>query len=477
MGANPEIKLEDLSKEASQALVANMASITEAFPTVADAVKEIQTQLEPLKRFDAKKIEDDVDKMKAKLDDYRTEMRMGKRHGQNHPFAIPGVETEVHKFSLLRCISGIIQGGQKRHFEEVGAGFEHEVMLEHQKRMEKATQRTDNDELGGNFLPDQVLSDVIPAIYARSKFVDIFGDGDTKVRILDGLVGSPVKIPKFKDGMVAGWVGETDAFPESNSETAMVTLRRKKLGLLAMVTDEMQKWAQFGFESMFREDMIRAAAFEVDRVIPYGKGTDNEPRGWVNTQGTNFIHADTLVIHSGENALDAARIATWDGGEMDFDGLLEMMGALEDLDIEIGPDFWYMWAPIFSRRLKKLKVSNFSGQTAEKPYLLGQPFFTDSQLSTLIGNHDKSTKIKSRQKPGQSIGGVEGNSNEIHGDIFAGNMQQIIFARWAGVEIVTDGGVGNGFARDITRIKLRMHADVGVRQESELIMCPDAIQR
>ena len=49
-----------------------------------------------------------------------------------------------------------------------------------------------------------------------------------------------------------------------------------------------------------------------------------------------------------------------------------------------------------------------------------------------------------------------------------------LFARWAGMEITDDRGLGSGFPSGSMLVKLVMRADVLVREVRAMRFCPDA---
>ena len=444
----------------------------DSLPNTINRVKALASEMDMLKGLDLKKVVEEVDKVRAGQESLVKAIRTSKRG-----FYVPGIEDQ--EFSLLRACIAMKSGDWRiapQEKEIIDA-----VRSKQRSVIGKATsgaQNVGDDELGGYFVPDQVIPQVIAAIYTRSVMVNLAGEGTTRVSVLDGLMGGNVKIPKFVGGLIAYWIGEEDTYAESQTTVGDVTMNPKKLGILVRLTDAMRRFAGYGFETLFRNDFIRAAAKKLDWTILYGRGTDDMPRGIAHHQGIKVYSAEQGTTYTQAQVQAASSpLDDWDGGELGFDGLMDMLLALEEDDIAVDASHAWISSPRFFHRLKKMKTQSFSGQTEQQMYLLGAPFISDAALTGIIGPNDKTSQIPSDNLPGESVDGATDSVNEKHTDVFGGNFADVILGRWGGLEIEDDGGKGTGFTSDHTYMKLRMYADVGVRQERALIMCPDAIVR
>lgn len=383
---------------------------------------------------------------------------------------IPGLEDGIGDFSILRAMGACTRAaGNKEKFKAL-APHEYEVMEHARKYVQTKTSQTNIDDRGGFFVPDQVIAEVIVAVFAKSAFLTLpGGEGQTRVRVIDGLVGDPVIIPRFDRGMEAFWIAERDTYTESEVTVGQITLRRKKLTVLATITEEMLRWGAFGFEQLFRDDMSTAIATEVDRAIMFGSGTGNEPRGILAHDDIQYFSHDT------EELTTAAGPATTAGGEPNFDVLQDMMGAMEDENFEADASFAYIAHPRFWRKLKQLKIDNFSGQAANQPILVGIPMLSDAKLRELVGfDIGRSTQIPTTDLAGAQKGWTTAGAgaDAAHSTVFAGNWNQFLFARWSGIDVLDDGGLTR-FRNDETLIKMRMWADQAIRQPEAIVVSPD----
>lgn len=438
--------------------VESMKGIAEKFP---DIEADIAAVKEAVGEIDVQELAKRVEKSAAAQDALTRRIRDWKGG-----IYVPGLEEDADKFSIHRAAVAIASKNWDK------AGFEKEMF----DAVREKGQRMGVDSEGGYFVPDQVIPEVIGAIYRRSVFIGLDSDGTTRVSVIDGLMGNPVKIPAFEGGVVSYWLGEQGTYVESMVAAGNVSMVPKKLTTLVKLTEEMRDFSSFGFEQLLRNDMIRANAAALDRTVAYGAGNENEPRGLMNMPiGTGA--RDVQWFSAEDGALRTSAPADSAGGELDYDGLMEMQGALEDANVTPNESFATISAPRYFRRLKKLKVQNYSAQTAERPYLVGAPMMSDARLAELIGAYDRSTMVPTANKPGASAGWPTTSTTEKFGDVFMGNFNEIILGRWAGLEIVDDGGKGLGFATGEIFVKMRMYADIQKRQGKSLVICPDANMR
>jgi HK97 family phage major capsid protein len=468
-----EQKAKELAeKAAAKKLVETVENLEKALPGVQKSLEDVKSMAEAMKKkmdgygdIDVANVAKQVEQIRADNAALRSQIRKSKGG-----LYIPGLEDEADKFSLTKAMCAFVT----KKWDN--AGFEHEVYKAVAQRREKVGHISGVDSAGGFFVPDQVIPDVIQAIYTRSVLIGLEGSGQTRVSVIDNLVGNPVKIPKFQGGMIAYWVGEQDKYAETQSKVGNVTMTPRKLGLLTRMTDEIMRMQSYGLENLIRNDMVRAAAKLIDWTVIYGTGTENMPRGVANMPGINIYRTENGAswLHS-----PTVNVTNSAGGELTFDGLMNMQGVLEDQDLAVGDDFAFIAPPIYWRRIKQLKVQFFSGQTSNQAYLVGVPFLTDERLLSLVGPFDRSTQLASKGTSGKSLGwtGTGTGSNAYYGDVVGANWNDVIVGRWSGIEITDDKGEGSGFVSDQTFVKLRTYLDVGHRQEKNVVLSPDVRMR
>ncbi len=372
---------------------------------------------------------------------------------------ISGIEDEGRDFNLIKALAGAATNWSMWKDTK-----EHEIM---KQTTDIAKNVAGIDSEGGWFVPDQVIADVIEALYEDSVFLALDATtGRTRVSLITGLTGAKVRIPKFNSGMVAFWIGEKVPYTASEPTTAVVTLDPKKLGLLTTLTDEMATRASFGFDSLLRNDMRRVAAAEIDRVIPFGSGTNFEPRGVINDPNISQFYF--------ENGTTTAPAGTPIGARGDWSKMNLMMLQLENAKVTINNTAAWISSPSFFRDLANLRVLNFSSQDVEGiepgPYLAGLPPLTMRALADLLGDFAKTTQIAANR----TVSATTPGSDTTYTDLFFGNWSECVVGRWGGVEILSDQGLaGQNWFSDLRSIKMRMYMDIAFRHTEAILYARD----
>lgn len=405
-----------------------------------DEIKGLAEAAKTLKDLDIKKLLETVEQLKAQTNQVVENIK------RSSAFNIPGAESLHGKFSMIKAWCATVTNGKV-----FGKSDEWALM---QEAREKVGNVIGVDTEGGWFVPDQVIPEVIASIYKRAVFLDMAGDGTTRVSVLDGLTGASVRIPKFKKGCIAYWGGELDKATLSKVSAGMLELKPRKLNVLTKLSEEQRRFATFGFENMLRNDMIRAAAEEIDRVIPYGSGNADQPAG--------FTRLDIQKYYA-ETGTGAPSAGT--GGELDWTGLSNMDLLVANADLNKDDTFATISSPSYFNRISNIRVLNYSGQpSAEADYLAGLPPITKQRLRDLIGDYGETTLI-----PANKNLGATGNKGT---DVFRGNFGEILVGRWSGIEFVTENGYD--IIDDSRLMKLRFYMDLNSRYPKSVVWCPDA---
>tara|TARA_Y100001938_G_scaffold150529_1_gene241890 strand:+ start:207 stop:1658 length:1452 start_codon:yes stop_codon:yes gene_type:complete len=469
-------------REVARQLLENMENLSKSNAELAETVESMGSTIK------ASGIDNvNVNNVVEEFNELRNNVEAMKEAQKQSPGYIDGLDESEGQFSLIKAMTAI----RTNNWEK--AGFERSVF----EAARTKAQATNVDSAGGYFVPDQVIPDVISAIYANSVVVNQGGDGETRASVLDGLSGGTVKIPKFQGGTVAYWIGEEDTYAESQTKVGDVTMTPKKLGVLVRLTDEMRRLGGYGFESLLRNDMVRAAAKKIDYACLYGTGMGSSPRGIMGavTQQAHVDFASDGDINAMESPLvfkatadDGGPLGLWTGAEVDnaadteidFDALMEMVGLLEDNDIMPDASAALISSPRFMRRLKKQRAGA-GGDDGAGPYLGGAPFLSDEALRSIIGDFGVSSQVRSNQTAGASLdqvldpaGTPTASADTDCGDVFYGNWGEMVFGRWGGIEIEDDAGRGSGFTSDHLYLKMRLYCDVGLRHPQSFVVCTEA---
>lgn len=429
--------------------------------TLRETVTGLQSSFKELKGLDPEKILKEFDELKTEQESLKKAFQTSKK-GQ---FYFPGMEDEADKFKVSKYIKGRITG------DWTGCEYEKEIVKTSMEAYRKdGGHSMGDDQHGGEFVADQLIADVILPAYRRSKFIALDGEGTTRISVMDRMTGGNVKVPKFKGGVVAYWIGEEDDYVKSQVQTGMITANPKKLGVLVQLTESLMKFGSWGFERLLRRDMAKAIANKIDWTIVFGRGTEDMPRGLAHQPDVQYLSASKYAA-SAANYLATNKAAAsvadfFNGGALNLNLLSETRLALQEKDIDVS-DFAHIMSP---RALLKMRQRlNANGEDV---------VLDDNALRALIGDFEETTVLQSNLNAGAGLFTPEDGTNDgkcslgVHG-----NFPELILFRWGGLEFLSDNGLGTGFINDTQFIKARMWSDLGNRSEESFVLTPDLLVR
>ncbi|RJR45476.1 MAG: phage major capsid protein [Deltaproteobacteria bacterium] len=197
-------------------------------------------------------------------------------------------------------------------------------------------------------------------------------------------------------------------------------------------------------EQMVRQDVAIALGLAIDMAALRGTGTDDQPLGIANTPGINNV-----IL--GDN-----------GGLADFDTFTDMEYELS-VDNALRGKLGFVFHPAIRRRLKKLKIAQFSGDLSGE-YILAP--FSDAQLEAYLGYRFGMTT----QVPVNLVKGTATNCTEL----FFANWAELLIGQWAGFQILASDQAGTAFAANQTWIRIIADVDIGLRHTESFCLCSDA---
>lgn len=136
---------------------------------------------------------------------------------------------------------------------------------------------------------------LIPTELKTDSFIDLLRNKCVLMQLarkLTGLVGN-IDIPKQTAGTAGSWVGEDSAATATDPSFGTLQLRMKTVTANSYVTRKMLKQSSMDIENLIREDLALALAIAIDKAGFYGSGTDNQPKGIVETDGVNSVEYTT----------------------------------------------------------------------------------------------------------------------------------------------------------------------------------------
>jgi HK97 family phage major capsid protein len=310
-------------------------------------------------------------------------------------------------------------------------GFEREISTEVARRSGRKFE--------GLAVPDQVFlqekrtllvgsssADLVPNPHRADLFIDRLRNTLVTARLgatyLDGLVGSPIDIPRQTGSSAAQWVAEDGSLTETDASFDDINLTPKTVGAMTSYSRRTLLNASPSIEQIVRNDLAAIIATAIDLKALKGDGSSNTPTGILHTSGVNDSGAGTAI--SWEEVL--AFIALIDG------------------DNALGGSLGWAANPYVVKKLRSTLVaaSTDSRMIMTDPNSLGgYPLVTTNQLA----------------------GSAPGVSPAVAGEIIFGDWSQLLIASWTGVDILLNPYETTAYAKGRVIVRAMKDVDVAVR--------------
>ncbi len=230
----------------------------------------------------------------------------------------------------------------------------------------------------------------IQTLLLTSSFIDMLRNKSIMMgRLIElaGLVGN-IDIPKQLTGPAASWIGEDEAADATGVTFGIVSLRPHTLSARGELTRKLLMQNSLGVEALFRSDLARVMALEIDRAALYGSNANNQPKGLVE-------YTINARYWASNNAPTYAE-------------LVGMETAIAESNADVTA-MSYISTPGFRGHAK----------TTRK--------FTDGNDGTIW-------------EPGNTVNGYAcGISNQVvAGDVIFGDWSQFLMGMWGGLDITVD---------------------------------------
>jgi HK97 family phage major capsid protein len=369
-----------------------------------------------------------VEGMGKRLDQVESQLRTRKWA------SLPGLEGSG--FSFFKAIRAIQTGDWSE------AGKEKEV-FENTRRKALGTA---DDVAGGYLVPSQAMPEIIEQLLADSVVIE------SGARVINDLMGSPVTFPRKSGGATVYWVGDNAAITPSDPTFGQVLMRPRKAAALVQLSNSLLNQSNPSAEAIIRQDLARGLSLAVDLAALRGSGSENEPLGIANVAGINTV-----------------TLGTGDGAVMSNLDLFEDMSYELAVDNALKGKLGYVFHPAIRRLLRKLKITNFSGDPGTEPLLPAVVWASmtgDNAILQAIGYPFRMTT----QIPVNLVAGNSSNCTEV----YFGNWEDLLIGMWGGMTILASNVAGTAFATDQTWIRVILNVDVAVRHEESFCLCNTA---
>lgn len=382
-------------------------------------------------------------KLKSELESLKQQIKEMNDLLKKRQTAMSGLEDEKKKFSMGKFICGMFTNkwaNKDGIWVKAEDSYEYNVIKEYMDAIGKANEHTTTGGAGGYAVPPQAIQVWIEKLYANL-VVKKAG-----ARVMTGLTGSPVYIPRASGSTTAYWIGEGDTITNSKITDQQLSMTPKECAALVVVNNKLLMLAASNpeVENMILGDMEMQLQLAIDLAALRGSGSANEPRGIANTSSINTL------------ALGA------DGDYFDFDDVLDMEGELDD-DNALKGKLAFITHGKIKRRLKKTKIAQYSGDTGGQYVVFPM---SETNMKDAIGyDMHTTTQIPTNL--------TKGNGTSLS-EVYFGNFDDLIIGQWGGMDIARSDSAGTAFEENRTKIRIIQSVDIAVRHPESFCLCNDA---
>lgn len=283
---------------------------------------------------------------------------------------------------------------------------------------------------GGAIIPPEYLGQEMVDLLRANVIVEALG-----ARVLTGLMGTPVYIPRLAGGATAYHVGENNSKTPSDQTFEQISMTPHEVAAATIFSKRMAMLSNPSVDMMIQEDLLAVLARSVDFEAIYGNGAGNRPIGIINQPG---VTAYTLANDVGNGAIPIP---------VDID---DIQYALEQNNAFMGSLGW-AFNPRTKYTIKKMRDESGGAGTNTGGWLFRQ----DIKEGNVDGIMFKDTT----QIP---VNLTKGANNDCSHIVFA-NWSDLVLAYWGGMEIATSDQAGDTFLKNQVIIKVAMLYDVALR--------------
>lgn len=384
--------------------------------------KNLLTEWEKMTADNRQQAADDIAKLETRIKEMETILTPRK-------VSLHGVDEEKEKFSFFKAAWAI------RTNDWSQAGFERTVFDETRK---KAMGAYGAGSAGAYIVPAEYIAQIIELLTAETV---VLRAGATN---LTALTGSPVQIPSQTGGSTGYWVAENSDITPSDVAVGQIAMTPKKAAVLVKLSNSLIKLSNPSAEALVRMDIARTLALMIDYAALRGSGAAGQPLG-INGVAT----INTVAIGA-------------DGGNASFDTLIDMEYALAE-DNALRGKLGYIFHPALRRKLLKLRVAQYSGQT-DGAYIVAP--VSEAQLQAWI----QYPYFMTTQVPINLTKGIGTALTEI----YFGNWAELMIGQWGGMEMMASAETNDAFQKDQTWIRILQEVDVAPRHGQSFCLCNDA---
>jgi HK97 family phage major capsid protein len=349
-------------------------------------------------------------------------------------------EERARDFSIIKSLRASLPrdlGGG-----DVDVGFEREISTEVARRSGRKFE--------GIAVPDQVFlqerrtllvgssaADLVPPGHRADLFIDRLRaklvTASLGATYLDGLVGSPIDIPRQTGSSVAQWVGEDGSLSETDASFDDVTFTPKTVGAVTSMSRRTILNTSPAIEQIVRNDLAAVIASAIDLKAMIGDGSSNTPTGITNAGAT-----------------DAGG-----GAALTWEEILNFIALVEGDSALMGSLGWAINPYV----VKKLRSTLVAASTDSRMIM--------SEPNSLAGYPAVATPALPGTAPGTTA------SDVVAGTIIFGNWSDLLIGSWTGVDLLANPFEGTAYLKGRVLLRAMKDVDVQVRHPESFVYQDD----
>jgi HK97 family phage major capsid protein len=349
-------------------------------------------------------------------------------------------EERARDFSIVKAIRSTLpshEGGN------VDIGFEREISGEVQRRSGRAFE--------GFAVPDQVFhqerrtllvgstaADLVANPHLADRFIDVLRSKLVVATLggtyLDGLVGSPIDIPRQTGSSTAQWVAEDGSLTETDASFDDVNLTPKTVGAMTSYSRRTLLNTSPAIENIVRNDLAAIIALAIDSKAMLGTGASNTPTG-ITSSGAYEVAA---------------------GNSLSWAEVLQFIAHIEGDNALMGSLGWAINPNIVTLLRSTTKVTSDAGAG----------FIMDSP-NELAGYRAITTSALPGNAPG--------STPTFAGSLIFGNWADLLIASWSGVDILANPFETTAYAKGRVLVRAMKDVDVAVRHPESFCFANDLV--
>lgn len=353
------------------------------------------------------------------------------------PRSVDDFEQAKGEFSMVRAIRDMVDGGKL-------TGREAEVSQELGRRnggtapkgvfiptsaLGQRTQLVGTANVGGNLVGDDFHPDkFIPPLRNASAIMQM---GST---VLSDLVGNAI-IPRQDNAAGGEWIAEDAEASETDLNFSQITLTPKTVSGRISWSRQAALQALPSMEQIVRQDLSAQLGLAIDLAAIAGTGSNNQPRGILNTSGIGSVPIGT------------------NGGAPVHTHIVDLESAIADDNADTG-NLGYLTNSKVRGKLKK--TEKFSGTNGNPVWESGENPLNGYRAGV------------SNQVPSNLTKGTGVNLSPI---IF-GNWSELLIGLWGALDLIVDPYTFSSRGR--VRISAFLSADIAVRHAESFAAIQDA---